>query len=65
MLKEGVSQWSQTLIKTQKTVYCQQAQLIIRNEFSIELSLKQENVLSVTAHVYNLSNWEAEAGGLQ
>lgn len=51
--------------KTQKAAYCQEAQLIIRSEFSIELILKQENLLSVTAHAYNFSNWEAEAEGLQ
>lgn len=37
----------------------------IRSKFSIELILKQENLLSVTAYFYNLSNWKAEAEGLQ
>lgn len=51
--------------KTQRTTYCREAQLIIRSEFSVELILNEENLLSVTAHAYNLSNWEAKAEGLQ
>lgn len=51
--------------KHRKPRTAEKAQLIIRNEFPIEWILKQENLLSVTVHAYNLSNWKAEAEGLQ